>query len=223
MKGKHLALRAVLFGVGTTVALFMVCLMLFLVLESLHVGQPSAWPLLLFVAPGMPLAWLLERIPSLSLDWVPWSDGHGGAVMVLFYLACAAWMLIFAVLRYSVLARRVHAPAVIEPSGATQAPDPDIIAAHKHCSNNRAELERSDMCGCFYCLSIYPPSEIREWVDWPEGTPADLELESGTTALCARCEIDAVIGSASGYTIDTAFLTVMEKHWFSGLPPAVTP
>ena len=27
MKGKHLALRAVLFGVGTTVALFMVCLM----------------------------------------------------------------------------------------------------------------------------------------------------------------------------------------------------
>ena len=90
----------------------------------------------------------------------------------------------------------------------------DIVAAHKHSSNHREEIEQSSLCGCFYCLATFVPTEIHDWIDWPPGTPDDLELECGTTALCPRCGIDSVIGSASGFETRPAFLTGMQKHWF---------
>jgi hypothetical protein len=90
----------------------------------------------------------------------------------------------------------------------------DIIAAHKHCSNHRREIEASALCGCFYCMAEFEKDEITEWVDWPEDTPPDRELSAGMTALCPRCGIDAVIGSASGYPIEAAFLSSMHSHWF---------
>jgi hypothetical protein len=77
-----------------------------------------------------------------------------------------------------------------------------IILAHKHCTCHRAELERSDVCGCFYCGSIFPPSDIVEWID------------DGQTALCPECPVDSVIGSASGYPITEEFLKRMHDHWF---------
>lgn len=49
---------------------------------------------------------------------------------------------------------------------------PDLGLAHKHSIRHRAELEASEICGCFYCLSTYPPTEIAEWID------------DGQTALC---------------------------------------
>jgi hypothetical protein len=76
------------------------------------------------------------------------------------------------------------------------------LRAHDHCFNHRAEIERSDQCGCFYCISIFPPSEIVEWID------------DGSCALCPRCEIDSVIGSQSGFPITAEFLTKMHDHWF---------
>ncbi|QBI01307.1 cytoplasmic protein [Pseudoduganella albidiflava] len=72
---------------------------------------------------------------------------------------------------------------------------PDVIAAHKHSSQHRAELSRSSQCGCFHCLARFEPSEILDWVDWPKGTPESGQLDSGTTALCPVCGIDSVIGS----------------------------
>ena len=74
--------------------------------------------------------------------------------------------------------------------------------AHKHSSLHRAELERSSTCGCFYCTAIFLPSEITEWID------------DAQTALCPRCSIDSVVGSASGYPISTEFLQKMEDRWF---------
>jgi hypothetical protein len=78
----------------------------------------------------------------------------------------------------------------------------DHILAHKHCINHRSELEQSTLCGCFYCLSTFPPSEIVEWID------------DDQTALCPKCPVDSVIGSASGYPITTEFLKRMHDHWF---------
>lgn len=80
--------------------------------------------------------------------------------------------------------------------------EPDHISAHKHSSRHRAELEGSETCGCFYCLQVYPPKEIQEWI-------AD-----ETTALCPNCGIDSVIGSKSGYPITAEFLQKMKEHWF---------
>jgi len=89
-----------------------------------------------------------------------------------------------------------------------------VLSAHKHSIHHRSEIARSQECGCFYCLHIFPPSEIEDWVDWPPGTPEDKELELGTTALCPKCGIDSVIGDQSGFPIERAFLESMNKHWF---------
>jgi hypothetical protein len=85
----------------------------------------------------------------------------------------------------------------------TLGPKPDHITAHKHCLRNRAEIKISAVCGCFYCFAIFPPSEIVEWID------------DGQTAICPKCPVDSVIGSASGYPITREFLEGMHDHWFS--------
>ena len=78
----------------------------------------------------------------------------------------------------------------------------DLGAAHKHCIRHRAELEASEICGCFYCLSTFPPAAITEWTD------------DGQTALCPNCPVDAVLGSASGFPITREFLELMYERWF---------
>lgn len=78
----------------------------------------------------------------------------------------------------------------------------DLDDAHRHCSEHRAELEASDACGCFYCLSTFAPTAITEWID------------DGQTAICAKCPVDSVIGSASGYPITADFLQQMHDKWF---------
>lgn len=91
----------------------------------------------------------------------------------------------------------------------------DVDLAHTHSSGHRAEVLGSETCGCFFCLATFSPSAISDWVDWPEGTPEEKELELGETALCPRCGIDSVIGSASGFPITEEFLKRMEARWFN--------
>jgi hypothetical protein len=80
-----------------------------------------------------------------------------------------------------------------------------IYEAHKHCTNNRSEIEASTVCGCFYCLYTFTPAEIDEWID--------NDLEEFPT--CPSCGIDSVIGDASGYPIGKDFLSEMNKYWFA--------
>ena len=37
----------------------------------------------------------------------------------------------------------------------------DLDKAHKYSSNHRHELEKDNICGCFFCLKIYNPKEIK--------------------------------------------------------------
>jgi hypothetical protein len=89
----------------------------------------------------------------------------------------------------------------------------DIIDAHRHCSRHRDEILHSERCGCFYCLAIFAPHEVKDWVDEKPTTEGISSL--GETALCLRCGIDSVIGSSSGYPIIETFLDRMKQHWFS--------
>jgi hypothetical protein len=77
-----------------------------------------------------------------------------------------------------------------------------IREAHEHSSNHRVELLASDRCGCFYCQAVYSPNEITDWTD------------DGQTALCAKCGIDSVIGTKSGFPITPDFLAEMNRYWF---------
>lgn len=81
-----------------------------------------------------------------------------------------------------------------------------IYEAHKHSTNHRAEIEKSNTCGCFYCLATFSPSEIDEWI----------KSVNEEFAMCPKCGIDSVIGDASGISIDSKFLREMNKYWFDG-------
>ena len=81
--------------------------------------------------------------------------------------------------------------------------DNRIIEAHKFCSNHKKELLNDKKCGCFYCLEIFDPKEIKIWIKDKSGT-----------ALCPYCGIDSVIGESSGYPITKEFLQKMKEQWF---------
>ena len=80
--------------------------------------------------------------------------------------------------------------------------EPDLDEVHRRSINHRPEVLRSERCGCFCCLAIYAPADIEEWCD------------GGETALCPRCGIDAVLGSASGFPITRELLAAMKSRWF---------
>jgi hypothetical protein len=56
------------------------------------------------------------------------------------------------------------------------------------CTHHRPTVLAADVCGCFYCLFMFPPSDIANWIDLDE-------RGVGQTALCPRCGIDAVVPS----------------------------
>ncbi|WP_028520291.1 hypothetical protein [Ruminococcus flavefaciens] len=84
----------------------------------------------------------------------------------------------------------------------------DFIKAHKFSNNHMEQLKNDKLCGCFYCLEIYSPSEINEWI------VADNDCDRNGTAICPYCGIDSVIGESSGYPITKDFLTKMNRYWF---------
>ena len=84
----------------------------------------------------------------------------------------------------------------------------DFIKAHKFSNNHMEQLKNDKLCGCFYCLEIYSPSEINEWI------VADNDCDRYGTANCPYCGIDSVIGESSGYPITKNFLTKMNRYWF---------
>lgn len=95
-----------------------------------------------------------------------------------------------------------------DPGGDAQA---RARHAHRHSSRHRPEIERSQTCGCFFCLREFAPRDIKDWHQErrsPSGRPPH------ETALCPFCGIDSVIGSASGYPITPDFLAVMRAVWF---------
>lgn len=81
--------------------------------------------------------------------------------------------------------------------------DNGIIEAHKFCINNKEKLQKDKKCGCFYCLTIFDPAEIKDWIPDTEGT-----------ARCPYCGIDSVIGEYSEFPVTTEFLSAMKKYWF---------
>ena len=78
----------------------------------------------------------------------------------------------------------------------------DHIDAHRFSANHKEALQKDSLCGCFYCLKIFHPSEIEDWIEDKSGT-----------AQCPYCGIDSVIGESSGYPITESFLRKMKEYW----------
>jgi len=86
----------------------------------------------------------------------------------------------------------------------TTADSARYASALKHASNHRVEIDQSANCGCFFCFRRFVATEIRTWID------------KNQTALCPRCGIDSVIGTASGFTLDDRFLRNLNQFSFGG-------
>ncbi|HEY5947311.1 MAG TPA: hypothetical protein VIV40_17525 [Kofleriaceae bacterium] len=76
-------------------------------------------------------------------------------------------------------------------------------SALAHAANHRVELVESAKCGCFFCFRKFTASDIRIWID------------KNQTALCPGCGIDAVIGTASGFSVDDRFLRKLNIFRFA--------
>ncbi len=82
-----------------------------------------------------------------------------------------------------------------------------LEAGYSHSIFHKNEVLESNQCGCFYCLKVFNPGEIVEWID--EDNP------KGITALCPFCGIDSVIGDRSGFPVtDKDFLIQMHGLYF---------
>lgn len=80
----------------------------------------------------------------------------------------------------------------------------EIFSAAKHSYENRDEIEKSKMCGCYYCNRTFPASLIMY----------DDYTDRGWTALCPLCSVDSVIGDASGVPINKKVLTEISNVMF---------
>ena len=84
----------------------------------------------------------------------------------------------------------------------------NLNAAHRYSNNHKPELEKDHLCGCFYCMEIFHPAEITDWLI------GDGPIDRRGTAICPKCGIDSVIGESSGFPITKEFLSTMHDHWF---------
>ncbi len=81
----------------------------------------------------------------------------------------------------------------------------DLLLAQKHSYSNRVEILESFVCGCFHCGKTFTHTEITTYL-------------YGDTAVCPECNMDSVIGDASGFPIEHGLLYNMRRYWFDGKP-----
>lgn len=85
-----------------------------------------------------------------------------------------------------------------------------LESIHLHCSHHRAKVLASAGCGCFYCLTLFSPTEIREWI------PARGGRRGESTAVCPHCGIDAVLpDTIPGVDFGEPLLREMNEYWFA--------
>ena len=88
----------------------------------------------------------------------------------------------------------------------------DLDSIHRYCSRNRERLESSAQCGCFYCLAIFAPVEIKNWIDGPRD---EKDEQREVTALCPHCGIDTVLpDNIPDVPLKAELLKAMKQYWF---------
>jgi hypothetical protein len=85
----------------------------------------------------------------------------------------------------------------------------DLKAAHKASAHHRSLVEKAIKCGCFYCISIFEPTDFDDDAHWIAEADEDL-----ATALCPNCGVDAVIPDNAGFPITLEFLRGMNDYYF---------
>ena len=83
-------------------------------------------------------------------------------------------------------------------------PRETIESAHLDSIRNKESIKNSILCGCYFCLEIFPADYVEEFLE---------ESRGDSTALCPYCEIDSVIGD-SKVSLSKELLEELHKSWF---------
>lgn len=83
-------------------------------------------------------------------------------------------------------------------------PEQDLYAIHKLCWDNDQRVKESTQSGCFYCLKIFPSSNVNDW----SGEAPRL------TALCPHCGYDTVLADDGSYKFSAELLQAMKDEFF---------
>lgn len=86
----------------------------------------------------------------------------------------------------------------------THKPVSRLEAIWQFCSHHQSLIQRSTVCGCFYCRKIFTPDKITVW------------LNDESTAMCPYCGIDSVLPEVPLYTLNDELLAQMHEYWFTG-------
>lgn len=84
-----------------------------------------------------------------------------------------------------------------------------LLKAHHYSSGNKPALEKDELCGYFYCLKVFYPKEITEYIQ-----NDDVAIDKEGTALCPYCGVDSVLPQSSGFPLTNEFLKRMHRKWF---------
>ena len=83
---------------------------------------------------------------------------------------------------------------------------PELNAFYSHSIRNEESILKSDFCGCFHCISIFPLADIKS-------SAMMVEKDGVKTVICPICGIDSVIGNAS-LEITAEILEALNEHFF---------
>ena len=82
----------------------------------------------------------------------------------------------------------------------------ELKAHHNRCNDNRDDLKIHERAGCFFCLKIFPASEVIHFVG------------DGYTAHCPKCGIDSVIVDDGVNEFSPELLSALQYEYFEKEP-----
>jgi hypothetical protein len=83
---------------------------------------------------------------------------------------------------------------------------PELKAIYSHSIRNEESILKSNLCGCFHCISILAATDVKS-------SEMMVEKDGFKTAICPICGIDSVLGDAS-VEITAEILEALNEHYF---------
>ena len=83
---------------------------------------------------------------------------------------------------------------------------PELNAFYTHSIKNEESILKSNLCGCFHCISILAATDIKS-------SEMMVEKDGFRTAICPICGIDSVLGDAS-VEVSAELLEAMNEYYF---------
>ena len=83
---------------------------------------------------------------------------------------------------------------------------PELNAFYTHSIKNEESILKSNSCGCFHCISIFPVADVKL-------SERVVEKDGVKTVICPICGIDSVLGDAS-VEITAELLEALNQYYF---------